>query len=57
MLEDIIDHPKQYCKNDGGEHNEERRALQLLPARPGGLLGKLDERVLQIVNKLSHLYF
>ena len=57
MLEDIIDHPKQYSKNDGGKHNEECRALQLLPARPCGLLGKLDERVLQIVNKLSHLYF
>jgi len=57
MLESIVYDPKRRRQDDRRDHHEEGRALQLLPIRPGGLLGELDIRLFQIVDKLSHLYF
>ena len=57
MLESIVYDPKRRRQDDRSDHHEEGRALQLLPIRPAGLLGELDIRLFQIVDKLSHLYF
>ena len=57
MLEDKIYKEEGYSEDYGGHHNQQGRALQLIPRRPRGLLGQLNERLFQIVNKLSHLYF
>ena len=57
MLESIVYDPEGGCQDDGGDHHQEGRALQLLPGRPGGLLGELYIRLFQVVDKLSHLYF
>ena len=57
MLESVVYEPKRSRQDDRRDHHEEGRALQLLPGRPGSLLGELDIGLFQIVDKLSHLYF
>ncbi len=55
MLECKVDQEERNREDDRGDHDEERRTLQLLPRRPSHLLGELDIRFFTIVNELSHL--
>ena len=57
MLEDKVYDEDDYCQDDRRDHHQDRRALQLAPGGPCSLLDELYIRLLQIVNKLSHLYF
>ena len=56
MLESKVYEPQGGCQDDGRDNDEERGALKLGPGRPGGLLGKLGERLFAVIDKLSHLY-
>ena len=57
MLESVVDDPEDRSEDDGGDHHQDRGVLELLPGRPGGLLGQLDPRLFHVVCKLTHLYF
>ena len=57
MLEDKVDYEDHCSQDDRRDHHQDRRALKLAPGRPCSLLDELYIRLLQIVNKLSHLYF
>ena len=41
MLESEVDYEEHQREDDGGHHNEKRRALQLVPSGPRSLLDEL----------------
>ena len=55
MLENEVDYEEYQRKDHGSDHNKESRALQLVPGRPGDLLGEFHVGLFAIVNELSHL--
>ena len=55
MLESKVNEENDDSKDQRGYQDEQCRILQLLPGRPGDLLGQLQIGLFKIVNELSHL--
>ena len=57
MLESEIHQEDDDREDERRSEDQDRRTLQLAPARPRHLLSQLLVGLLQIVNELSHLSF
>ena len=55
MLESEVDYEEHQSKKHSHDHNQESRALKLVPGWPGYLLGEFHVGLFAIVNELSHL--
>ena len=55
MLESEIHHEDHQREDQRGAQDQQRRILQLVPSRPGDLLGEFRVGLFQIVNELTHL--
>jgi hypothetical protein len=55
MLESEVDYEENQSKKNSHDHDQQSRALKLVPGRPGDLLGEFHVGLFAIVNELSHL--